>query len=182
MVCAVALLPAGGWGVVSDFRHANIPSIRVERGHSREQRQASSLRSPQSREHSSALPNANPEQSRLTLTLPLLQRLPSDKPDDLSPLTDLNWVAAQLEVLADSPPQRTRRAPAQWPPAKSATEVGTLHPAMAGMSLRSPRVLAGPYESPGGSPPAAAEVAEALPIWEALGRRLEVLKLPIASA
>lgn len=42
-----------------------------------------------------------------------------DRKDDLSPLTDINWVAANLELMATSssasPPSRTR-VPASWPP------------------------------------------------------------------
>lgn len=34
------------------------------------------------------------------------QRLPLDRKDDLTPLTDINWVSAQLESLAASPSSR----------------------------------------------------------------------------
>lgn len=120
--------------------------------------------------------------SQLTPELPHTpQRLPSDRPHDLSPLTDVNWVAAQLDALADAPPPRARRAPALWPPANAASEGGGLPPAMAGLSLRSPRVLRSPLEPAAAAPLLSQEEAEPLPGWGALGKRLEVLRLPIAA-
>lgn len=54
-----------------------------------------------------------------------MKRLPIDNPDDLSPLTDINWVYAKLESLASAssaPTSSTRsRVPPSWPPVPKAS-------------------------------------------------------------
>ncbi|KAM0755576.1 TIP41-domain-containing protein [Meredithblackwellia eburnea MCA 4105] len=84
------------------------------------------------------------------------RRLPPDRPDDLKPLTDINWVASVVEALSHSP----------LPPTSSS-------------SLRSttvPVTEMGRLEIDGGVGLGAAG-AGAIPEWQAEGRTLEVLKL-----
>lgn len=83
------------------------------------------------------------------------QRLPADAPNDLTPLTDVNWVSSILESLATSPSPRSR-VPPSWPSAPQTT--------------RDPPVsLAGLDLLEGGK--------RVLPRWEGEGRVLEVMEV-----
>ncbi|KAI5477055.1 hypothetical protein MNV49_006931 [Pseudohyphozyma bogoriensis] len=76
------------------------------------------------------------------------KRLPLDRPDDLKPLTDVNWVSSVMESLATGPPGRPRVLPT-CPPAKS----------MENLSLED------------------GKKEETVATWKGEGRVLEVLKI-----
>lgn len=99
----------------------------------------------------------------------LKQRLPADKLDDLTPLTDVNWVAQQLEHIANSTELSTARPSPALPGPRFTLDGGG-----GGMGGRG----AGVDESLSKMRLHDTQSTSELPMWEEEGRKLQVLHLP----
>ena len=105
----------------------------------------------------------------------MMQRLPVDKKDDLTPLSDPNWVASILGLL------ETTQLHAPSAPSPSPSSIS----AYVASSAAPPRTIAPGIELPNRTPGAArsplpSPVAPSPPssAWPGLGTRLEIARLP----
>lgn len=122
------------------------------------------------------------------LTLARLQRLPRERPDDLTPLTDSNWVANALGMLEND------RATAARPPAGAATGTAAPWAASASASPSRQQIAPGvsipirtpvPVQQQQTATPSPAPAGGRAPQedggkkakWKGLGTRLEVASL-----
>lgn len=119
------------------------------------------------------------------------QRLPFDKPTDLTPLTDINWVHIQLEALANSgsPSSSTSSRPSATTPLRNPSAAPATRFPSSGSGSSTPNGLGRTTEAMGrldlglgAEGESLRERKRSLPKWEAEGVKLEVLELPIVGS